>query len=115
MNRFTALKIKMVRRSVLALVLTALAGLSQAAPCHAGDTEMLCAWRRTFYAPDGLKTPLRRYFMPRRPNCDCWGGTSSAEGILAGVAVELPTAEFVRLGQIPNDGQVAVPGAPPGR
>ncbi|MEX2317006.1 MAG: hypothetical protein WD669_07635 [Pirellulales bacterium] len=53
--------------------------------------------------------------MPRKPNCDCWGGPWSAETPPACAGAELPPAEFVRLGQIPNDGQIAGPPTPPGR
>lgn len=115
MNCFTALKMRLVRWSAVALLLLGVAGIPQPPCCQAGDTAMLCAWRRTFYAQDALKTPLRGYFMPRKPNCDCWGGPWSAETPPACAGAELPPAEFVRLGQIPNDGQIAGPPTPPGR
>ena len=34
---------------------------------HLGYTR--CAWRRTWYGPNALATPLRQYYIPRPPAC----------------------------------------------
>jgi hypothetical protein len=71
--------------------------------CRACDTAMICAWKRTFYAVDALKTPLRAYFVPRRPNWDCWGAPLAGCDPACQIAVGIEPAGFERLGRIPND------------
>jgi hypothetical protein len=84
--------------------------------CRACDTAMICAWRRTFWAVDALKTPLRPYFVPRRPNCDCWGGQFAGFNPACAVLVGVEPAGMERLGRIPNDLDLSgVTVAPPGR
>src|SRR5436190_4807638 len=33
-----------------------------------------CAWRRTWWGPNPLATPLREYYIPRPPQCCIYGG-----------------------------------------
>ena len=101
-------------KSIVSLCLVSLAAIfAQPANCDAGDSAMIRAWKRTFYGPNPLATPLRGYFVPRLPSCglgwqadDC--GCQPTEW-LAG----LESPEFERLGQIPNDLDVGA--APVGR
>ncbi len=96
----------------------ALTGLP--AVCHGCDSAMICAWQRTFWAEDDLRTPLRGYFIPRRPNCACWVGAGPTDQSASVACDGIGPAEFIRLGKVPNDlqmlgavgGQV---GAPVGR
>jgi hypothetical protein len=101
-----------------ALVLATAADVLLPAACQATDGQMVCAWRRTFWAQDALKTPLRGYYTPRQPNCDCWGGSYDLGTNPACGIDSFGPAEFTRLGQIPNDlslGAIATPAATPGR
>jgi hypothetical protein len=115
MNCFPALIAKITRWPAVALLLLGAAATLAPPRCQACDTAMMCAWRRTFYAQNALATPLRGYFILRSPNCDCWGAPWSGEAAPACACVPLPPAEFLRLGQIPNDGQVAGPPTAAGR
>jgi hypothetical protein len=105
-----------VRRLAMATAMALPVCLAVADAGRACDTEMICAWKRTFYTYNYLYSPLRPYNMPRIPNCNCWG-TELAEG----AACQLPTVPlaqgFERLGRIPNDVDlsVAAPSAAPGR
>jgi hypothetical protein len=55
-------------------------GYGSCSPCccwpndwHVVDCYTRCAWRRTWYGPNALATPLREYYVPRPPAC-CWCG-----------------------------------------
>lgn len=103
------------------------------------DGSTHCAWRRTWYGPNALATPLRPYYIPRPPEC------SNCDGYAAGyvlgnfpapdrnvvvspdVAPEagegFSPAQYERLGKIRNELDIAGPlggpatsrGGPPGR
>lgn len=106
-----------LRYAVLTILAATAIEFCPARPCQAVDSPMVCAWRRTFWAQDCLKSPLRGYFMPRHPNCDCWGG-SYQFGITsyAPATDGMAPAEMVRLGQIPNELSMGGPPvATPGR
>lgn len=111
-NVAPVLKRNLFRGVAVALVAIGLAEVCYPSNCRGGDSPMICAWRRTFYAQDGLKSPLRGYFMPRRPNCDCWGGSYGSGESTAVGSDGIAPAQFVRLGQIPNDLQLIGPAAP---
>ena len=126
---------------VLMLLVVPLQGAFVAAPspCLAWDGAMLCAWHRTWHAPSPLDTPLRDYYIPRTPGqcdrevysdgsgcaefggcampaCDRWQGVPHAAGYACGphcgFGLESPQVE--RLGQIPNDVELSLGGAPAG-
>jgi hypothetical protein len=82
-----------------------------ASRCHAADTAMICAWHRTFHAYNGLHSPLRNYYMNRRPNCYCWGAVPAGWSQSAGPPLSWGPVGFERMGQIPNDVDVTI-GAP---
>jgi hypothetical protein len=120
---------------LLILPLSAAAMPARGVACDCCGT--LYAWHRTWHGPNALDTPLRGYEIPRMPGrCDqagyanfggytgtcgcavtstlttsggyqapCWGSCSPHVGIACD-----PT-RFERLGQIPNDIELAV-GAP---
>lgn len=92
-----------------------------------------CAWSRTWNSPNALATPLRRYYVPRPPQC-CWcdgcgnrdghwsAGNSpldatncqsrtiqSGNDISSSAAAGFSPAQFERLGKIPNELDVAGP------
>jgi hypothetical protein len=89
-----------------------------------------CAWRRTWYGPNALATPLRQYYIPRPPECsDCDGYAAgyvlenfpaeSGHVVVSTVvspeaAAGFSPARFERLGQIPNEldvvGAIPAPG-----
>jgi hypothetical protein len=85
-----------------------------AAEAVACDTVMIAAWRRTFYAPYAVNTPVRGYFIPRRPNCDCWGGAPLGWAATPVCAAEIEATGIERLGRIPNELDLSGPGLPPG-
>ena len=97
-----------------------------------------CAWHRTWHGPNVLATPLRGYYIPRKPACcggsDCavhcgeligdlylapWEmeaeGETAADCCPACMALEPSGME--RLGQVPNDLELSagVPGSSPNR
>ena len=80
---------------------------------RAGDTQMLMTWRRTFHGPYALKTPLRGYLMPRRPNWDGWGGQTAACDDSCQTAFGFESAGFERLGRIPNELDLSLRALPP--
>jgi hypothetical protein len=90
---------------VIALAAISLVG---SADCRAGDSATIHAWRRTFHGPNVLATPLRGYFIPRRPTClgagmgfDYTAGAGPCESPQPQSWLE--PAAFERLGQIPNE------------
>jgi hypothetical protein len=87
-----------------------------AAEGQACDTEMICAWKRTFYTHNYLDSPLRPYYMPRTPNCIGWGA-SPQPGHACQQPAEIMPSGFERLGRIPNDATLGAipPAAPQGR
>jgi hypothetical protein len=89
------------------LVATTVHGIAFPMPSRACDTAMICAWKRTFYATNAVDSPLRAYFTPRRPNCNCAAG--SIGWFPPAVSDGLSPPVFVRLGEIPNDMQLVGP------
>jgi hypothetical protein len=91
-----------MKRLSWTLLTTASLWLSYAAVSVACDTEMICAWKRTFYTHNYVNSPLRPYSMPRTPNLAGWGSP-----IGGGPACQQPpvilSQGFERLGRIPND------------
>jgi hypothetical protein len=82
-----------------------------------------CAWRRTWYGPNALATPLRQYYIPRPQECsDCDGcaagyvlGSFPAERVALtsevspAAAAGFSPARFERLGQLRNELDVINP------
>jgi len=114
---------------ILALAV-ATAAATAAVDCRGGESAMICAWKRTFFGPNALATPLRGYFVPRPPGCgdparpavlgpdcaspvvpspDCASrlvldpGFASRVFLEPGTDVGLGPVGLERLGQIPND------------
>jgi hypothetical protein len=109
---------------------------------HLVDCYTRCAWRRTWYGPNALATPLREYYVPRPPAC-CWNGShlGGADGrydYCAGECYAMPNcascenrnvamgseispeaaagfspAQFERLGKVRNELDVAGPVSAP--
>ena len=98
------------------------------------DDCTLCAWRRTWWGPNALATPLRQYYIPRPPACCSYDGYlngcgyavgesfASSDEIMYGNVAGTPgsaypqeagagfsPAHFERLGQIRNELDVAGP------
>ena len=89
--------------------------------CGCGCQETWCAWSETWHAPYTLETPLRGYYIPRRPGCcsrefeagGCGCGVANAGCSPAGArygwcyppeaGVGFEPVQFERLGQVPND------------
>jgi hypothetical protein len=111
-----AMKLSRTNRVIATAIAVVTAWISLATGSDACDTEMICAWKRTFYTYNYLDSPLRPYIMPRIPNCNCWGAPL-ADWRACHVEVPPMSQGFERLGRIPNDvdlNPVAV-GAPAGR
>jgi hypothetical protein len=125
--------------AILATPGNCLAGGAAACHCRVSpsvDGCTRCEWHRTWHGPNALTMPLSRYFIPRHaPGCDCYGCTAGCGEAVAEcpawaaacdyeeaveccpAAVGLEPAGLERLGQIPNDLELAVgvPGASPKR
>jgi hypothetical protein len=99
------------------------------------DGSTLCAWHRTWHGPNVLATPLRGYYIPRKPAC-CGSDYAGHCGDLVGescltlwelegecepaadccpACMALEPAGMERLGQVPNDLELSAgaPGASP--
>jgi hypothetical protein len=114
--------------TVLILMATALCS-----PCAACGEATICAWKRTWHAPNALATPLRQYYVPRRPgNCcedpagmcgDAVYGAESEHAVgnpYGHAEIPVEPRVFDQLGRIPNDlaiagGLGAAVAPPPGR
>jgi hypothetical protein len=94
------------------------------------DGSTHCAWRRTWYGPNALATPLRQYYIPRPPECSNCNGYAAgyvlgnfpapdrnlvASSVVSPEASEgFAPAQYERLGKIRNELDVAGPlGGPP--
>jgi hypothetical protein len=105
-------------------------------PVHVVDGCTICNWRRTWWGPNALATPLRQYYIPRPPECSqcdgykygyVLGSYPAADSCVAADSAISPDAaagfwpgHFERLGQIRNEldelGPASMPRhAPPGR
>jgi hypothetical protein len=91
-----------MKRVSWTLLTAAIFWVSYAAAGLACDTEMICAWKRTFYTHNYVNSPLRPYNMPRTPNLSGWGGPIDGAQTCQQPPVMLSQG-FERLGRIPND------------
>jgi len=121
--------------AVLATTGQCLAGGSAAcSPGHGpADGCTYCAWHRTWHGPNVLATPLRGYYIPRKPACcggsDCavhcreligdlylapWEMLAEGEPVAdcCPACMALEPGGMERLGQLPNDLELSarVPG-----
>ncbi len=106
-------------------------------PYHVIDGCTICNWRRTWWGPNALATPLRQYYIPRPPECSqcdgykygyVLGSYPAADSSMRPDSAISPDAtagfwpgHFERLGHIRNEldvlGPVGLPGhaSPPVR
>jgi hypothetical protein len=126
-RRFAMCTVSCFRSLLLPIVFVTISWVSLPESSVAFDSATICAWKRTWHAQYAPATPLRPYFVPRRPGrCDrevhaagfdCAGGSLYGGSAVpynypapgpgwmyrpeAGIGFE--PVQFQRLGPIPND------------